>query len=156
MNEVQMADSGRNMLREQQDRLVQALTVGSPPPEGFDPDRIGLAARTLINKRMRAVKKAWPGLAQGLGTEFENLFADYARERSASEQGAAADAEAFARHLRQTGRLEDEAFVELLARRARRGFPIQIGRLPESGRRVVVVRVPWRGVLVWPRAISAR
>ena len=151
-----MADSGRNMLREQQDRLVSALTAGLPPPEGFDQGKVRLAARTLINKRMRAVKKAWPGLAQSLGTEFENLFVDYASARSANEQGAAADAEAFARHLRQAGGLGDEAFVELLARRARRGCPIQIGRLPKSGRRVVVVRVPWRGVLVWPRAISAR
>ena len=147
-----MADATRHVLREQQERLVEALTADSPPPEGFDSDRVGLAARTLINKRMRAVVKAWPGLAQSLGAEFEKLFADFARGGSAPDGGAAADAEALSRYLGQTGRLGDEAFVKLLARRAHRGFPIRVARLPRSGRRVLAVRVPWWGVWVWPPA----
>jgi len=146
-----MADSNRKVLREQQDRLVEALTAGSPPPEGFDADRVELAARTLVNKRMRAVRKAWPGLAEGLGAEFAQLFAEYARGRSAG-----ADGEAFAQYLGQTGRLTDEAYIELLARRIQRGFPIRAGRLPKSGQRVFAIRVPWWGVWVWPRGGFAR
>ena len=129
---------------------MEALTADTPAPEGFDADRVGLAGRTLINKRMRAVKKAWPGLAQSLGAEFEELFAGYARGHSARDGGAGADAEAFSRHLATIGRLEDESFLELVMRRMRRGFPIRLARLPRSGRRVLAVRVPWRGVWVFP------
>jgi hypothetical protein len=144
-----MADFARDSLGEEQARLVAALTGDERSPEGFDPGRVGLVARTLINKRMRAVRKAWPGLVQSVGAEFDELFAAYARRHCAPDGGAAADAEGFSRHLGKIGRLGDEAFVELLARRVMRGFPVRVARLPRSGRRVLAVRVPWRGLWIF-------
>lgn len=48
-----VSDADRRALAAAQARLVEALTAGAPPPDGFEAGRVALAARTLLKKRAR-------------------------------------------------------------------------------------------------------
>ena len=58
--------------------LVLALTSQGQPPIGFDLDRLEVAAAALARKRMNAVARAWPILAQTLSASFAGMFSKYA------------------------------------------------------------------------------
>jgi hypothetical protein len=137
--------------------LVRALVGHETAPAEFDSQRIQAAAKTLMLKRARSVAHAWPQLARSLGSEFDHRFALYAQARPFTQEGEPfADGRAFARSLRRTLVLADEAVLEALAFdlryrvrgekvTARRGFSFSIGVLKQSFRFVVAVRLPLIG-----------
>ena len=103
-------------LAAQQGALVRALTGQGPVPSGFDAGRVDVVARALVVKRLRAVRRVWPGLARGLGEGFDRLFVAYAtKSPSPRDGGALADGDGFVGHLLVTGRCPDEARRERLA-----------------------------------------
>lgn len=106
----------RAALEAQQAALVRALTGQGAPPPGFDPDRVGAAAASLLRKRLRAVADAWPGLAAALGDDFAGRFLAYARRMPLPARGGAlTDGRAFARELARAGALPDAGRLEALA-----------------------------------------
>jgi hypothetical protein len=108
--------SANALLAAQQAALVRALTGQGPPPMGFDAGRVGVVARSLVMKRLRSVRRVWPGLARGLGEEFDRLFVDYATVRPTPRRGGAlADGDTFIAHLVAHGHCPDEARRERLA-----------------------------------------
>ena len=141
------APDARADLASQQARLVAALTGSAPAPDGFDVARIGATARALQSKRRRSVARAWPALATAIGVPFRELFDAYsAASRYPADGGPAADALGFAEHLARSGALPHPARVELLATRARQGFPVRAAVLSDPRRLLLMVRLPWRGV----------
>jgi hypothetical protein len=110
------AMSADAQLAAQQAALVRALTGLGPVPSGFDEGRIGVVARSLVFKRMRSVRRVWPGLARGLGDDFECQFVAYATEAPLPHRGGVlADGDAFVGRLLATGNCPDEARKERLA-----------------------------------------
>lgn len=108
--------SGDVRLAEQQAALVRALTGQGPVPLGFDADRVEVVARSLVMKRLRSVRRAWPGLARGLGDRFDPLFMAYATKVPAPPRGGVlADGDSFVGHLLAIGNCPDEARRERLA-----------------------------------------
>src|SRR5689334_18950139 len=97
------AMSSNSQLAERQAALVRALTGQAPTPIGFDAGRVRAVARLLVKKRLRSVRRVWPGLADGLGEEFDRLFVAYATGRPIPHKGGAiADGDAFVAHLLAT------------------------------------------------------
>jgi hypothetical protein len=146
----------RTRLAERQAALMQALG-GAAAPEGFDPGRVRLTADSLARKRARAVARAWPSLAEGLGESFAARFAAYADATPLpAEGGPLADGRGFARHLDARGELPDEARLQALnvdlhhrttaaGLRPRRGPALKAALLRDPRRLVVAVRLPWLG-----------
>ena len=66
----------------------------------------------LADKRARAVAKAWPALARGLGAEYGERFAGYARVTPPPDGGAVADGLAFSQVLARERHLPDDARIE--------------------------------------------
>jgi hypothetical protein len=147
----------RRRLGEQQAALMHALVEQGPVPAGFTPDRLHLAARSLVSKRREAVARVWPALAQALGGRFRERFNAFAIATSPpTEGGPLADGLAFARTLRRQ-EFSDEARLEVLrvdlryrwcgsGLVRRRGFTLRSAWLPGERRWVVGVRLPWLGV----------
>jgi hypothetical protein len=77
----EVPDPSRAELAAAQERLVAALVVGGPPPEGFDAARIEAAARALRRKRAGEVARAWPMMAAAYGPEWTRVFAEWVRGR---------------------------------------------------------------------------
>lgn len=144
-----MPADARDDLAARQSRLVEALTGGAPPPEGFDPARVQTAARALAAKRARSVAKAWPRLADTMGDQFAIQFAAYAGE-SRLPLGAEPhdDGRAFACWLGRRGLLPDSARLDLAADAVGRGFPLRVLFLRHARRPALVWRIPGRGVHV--------
>src|SRR5262245_23149006 len=69
-----MACVDTSNLGRSQAELLQALLGKAECPAGFDAERVRLAAEMLATKRLRGVAKAWPGLAETMGTRFEGAF----------------------------------------------------------------------------------
>lgn len=139
----------RRRLGEQQAALLRALVAGGPVPEGLDPRRVHGAARSLVNKRLREVAHTWPTLTDGLGPRFVERFRAYAERTAPPESGPFADGERFARTLplkERTDALERQLLRLTLGRR---WLALTWARLPESGRRVLGLRLPGLGVRVW-------
>jgi hypothetical protein len=103
-------------LTAQQAALVRALTGQGPVPSGFDAGRVDVVARSLVLKRLRSVRRVWPGLARGLGTDFDRTFVAYATAKPSPRLGGVlADGDAFVGRLLATGQCPDEARRERLA-----------------------------------------
>jgi hypothetical protein len=113
-----MPSAERRELERRQHALVAALVAGADPPAGMDGDRIGVQAAALVRKRARAVARAQPELAAALGPAFDPAFRAYVSSRPGGTPGCtAADAEAFARYLRDSG----QARARDVRRAVRRG-----------------------------------
>ena len=94
-----MNEPTRQDLAARQLQLVNSLLGQAPPPEGFDAQRLTAAGQALLQKRMRAVAKAWPALSIVPGVNFAEAFARYARHHPLPARGATEDGLAFARDL---------------------------------------------------------
>ncbi|GGZ23936.1 hypothetical protein GCM10010300_79330 [Streptomyces olivaceoviridis] len=99
------AGAAREGLARRQAELLAALVGGGPAPEGFDPDRLRVQARALLDKRRRVVAAHLPDLAEALGEQMPRLFAGYAEGQPRPPGGPHADAAAFTAHLRARGLL---------------------------------------------------
>jgi hypothetical protein len=153
------ADDARQQLAEQQSRLVAALTTDSPPPDGFDADRVELTSHALVNKRRRGIAKAWPRLSAALGDDFPRQFDDFAASGVSRAPGApAADGLAFACWLadRNSFPSDPAADAEVVAHRlwARRGIVIALRR--GSRGLLIGVRAPLVGDRLFPLPFLAR
>jgi uncharacterized protein (UPF0276 family) len=95
--------AARAALAQAQDGLVAALVSGAAGPAGFDPDRLRVQADALLAKRRDLVARLLPELADE--ADFPARFAAYVRHCPGPPGGAAADAAAFTRHLRRSGRI---------------------------------------------------
>ena len=92
-----MTQPQRESLAAQQTELLRALLGDGAPPAGFDPERLRVEARALLNKRRGIVAMLRPDVADALGERFRPLFDTYARAhpRQAGSR-AREDAAAFA------------------------------------------------------------
>jgi hypothetical protein len=134
--------------------LLRVLIGGGAAPDGFAPDKVAAASRSLWRKRMRAVEAAWPAVAVSLGERFEERFEAFARSIAPPAVGhGVTDGLAFARTL-ERAELTDDVRVELLLARAaiagppfrdRRGLFAGACVLREPRRLLVVVRAPVLG-----------
>jgi hypothetical protein len=99
----------RSKLAEEQSALVAAVVGGGAAPEGFDADRVCMMARSLRQKRLRTVARAWPALVQALGDdEFKRAFLEYAQQHTLPPSASPSDdAMQFVRWLRKSGPLPD-------------------------------------------------
>jgi hypothetical protein len=96
--------------------LLAALTAQGEPPRGFDAVRLQAAADSLAKKRARAAARAWPGLAESLGSSYRAHFLDYAVLATLPRDGGSlADARAFARFLESRGGVSDEIRQQTLS-----------------------------------------
>ncbi|MBB5958327.1 hypothetical protein FHS29_004935 [Saccharothrix tamanrassetensis] len=92
-----MTQPQRDRLAAAQAELLHALLGNGEPPAGFDPERLRVEARSLLNKRRGIVAMLRPDVVDGLGDRFRPLFEGYARAhpRRAGSR-AREDAAAFA------------------------------------------------------------
>lgn len=141
-----MSNEDRQHLAEQQAMLVGALVNRGAPPAAMDPARVSLTARTLLNKRSRAVEKALPRMAEAMGDQFAARFQAYAAESPLDDD--ADDALRFVRWLLRQGALGDPVRVIGMKILAANWRPIVAGRLDESRRYAIAVRWPFFGVRV--------
>ncbi len=142
-------------LARQQALLVEALVSGGERPVGFDAARLELAARSLLNKRLRETARAWPALVRCLSDGYAERFRAYAGGTPPpTEGGPLADGRAFARTL-PPALVDDEARAEVLlvdlnwrrtanGLRPRRGVTLKAAWLRR--RLVLGVRLPRLGV----------
>ncbi|HET8682548.1 MAG TPA: hypothetical protein VFM54_11840 [Micromonosporaceae bacterium] len=93
--------------------LVAALVCGGPPPGGFDPDRLRVAATALLRKRAAEAAATWPLLAASLAPQWTPAFTAWAAGRPPT--GPLRDGWDLARELRSAGLLTGAAPEELAA-----------------------------------------
>ncbi|HZK82615.1 MAG TPA: hypothetical protein VFC46_16140 [Humisphaera sp.] len=123
--------------------LVRALTAQEKPSLEFDPPRLALAGKMLVEKRARAAARAWPRLAESLGSKFIDEFATYSSRHPILEAvNAVTDGLHFIRFLDSDGRRPDDGHLEWLEYRARSHW-IAFARLPRQRKSVVCIRLPW-------------
>ncbi|MGW0897305.1 multinuclear nonheme iron-dependent oxidase [Streptomyces goshikiensis] len=93
-------DAARTRVGLVQAALLSALVAGTPVPEGFDRQRVGVQSRALAAKRAGVVAKVAPELPGILGGEkaYREAFLAYARNRPMTG-GYRRDALDFAEHL---------------------------------------------------------
>jgi hypothetical protein len=152
-----LSPEARARLAVQQAALVTALMARGEPPPDFDEVRLRAAAASLARKRARAVARAWPGMAAGLGRRFARLFGAYAEEAAPPRKGGPlADGRAFARRLAAQGELPESGRLQALTVDMRyaggpdglvpRKWPsCKVAWLQQSLRLIVVVWLPWLG-----------
>ncbi|MFD4130746.1 DUF692 domain-containing protein [Streptomyces goshikiensis] len=94
------SDAARTRVGLVQAALLSALVAGTPVPEGFDRQRVGVQSRALAAKRAAVVAKVAPELPGILGGEkaYREAFLAYARNRPMTG-GYRRDALDFAEHL---------------------------------------------------------
>ena len=156
-------DGTRARLALAQAGLVRSLVGQGEPPPGFDAERLALAARSLLSKRLREVARAWPALCRCLGERWAEQFRAWASQTPPpGEGGPLADGRAFVRTV-PSAELDDEARHERLlvdlhwrstrtGLRLRRGAALKAIWLPGQRRLMLGVRLPWLGV--WVRALA--
>jgi hypothetical protein len=154
---MSQTDDPRAQIATEQAALVKALIKSGPPPGEFDSSALHVTAASLVRKRMRAVMRAWPSLAQALGPRLVELFEGYARGEALPVLGGPiADGRAFVRWLASRGELPDAGLLEAMALDlryrataqglvARRLLGFQIAWLPKSRRLVVALWLPLLG-----------
>ncbi|MBM2615423.1 hypothetical protein JIG36_07575 [Actinoplanes sp. LDG1-06] len=103
-------------LAARQAALVDALTAGSPMPEGIDPFKFEAARVALLRKRAGEVARQWPMLAAAFGDRWKHEFATWAATRPT--QGSLRDGWDMARSLAARNALPAAAAVELAEREA--------------------------------------
>lgn len=157
---VSMLSTARQSLAQKQAELVHALVAQGPVPTGFDESRLRTTARSLVNKRRQALARVWPSLVEAVGQSYVETFTRYAEANPLPACPAPrADGRAFLGWLEQQAPLSDAATVEAVAFDLRclmsaeglrpRRFAWKITRLPQSGRRLIAVRLPWLGERWW-------
>ncbi|MFI1397023.1 DUF692 domain-containing protein [Streptomyces sp. NPDC020681] len=87
--------------------LLSALVAGTPAPEGFDSQRLGVQSRALAAKRADVVGKVAPELPEILGDGYRPAFLGYAKSRP-MRAGYRRDALDFAEQLLVAGRPADD------------------------------------------------
>jgi hypothetical protein len=102
-----VAVEARRRLAEAQAEVVAALVAGGEAPEGFDRERLGVQAWSLIAKRRAIVARMRPDAVTAVGDDLAAEFAAYARARTSPPPGYHADADDFATWLRDRGRMPD-------------------------------------------------
>lgn len=122
-------------LAARQAALVAALVSGGVVPDGFDTERLAVAAAALLRKRARGVANAWPLLAAGCADAWPATFIDWASGRTPA--GVLRDGWDFARHLYASGELPQLAQLELACREALMSYD---GHRPPRRRRLPAVR----------------
>ncbi|MEU9499827.1 hypothetical protein [Streptomyces sp. NPDC048196] len=140
-------DAARQRLALAQTALLSALVAGTPAPEGFDRNRLGVQSRALTAKRSGVVAKVAPELPEILGDDYRPAFAGYARNRP-MRGGYRQDALDFAAHLLAQGRPADPAARQRLTRwwRDRAGpTPPPPGSAARLARAVHAVRQALKG-----------
>jgi hypothetical protein len=152
-----MSVDARADLAARQAELVAALAGRVAPPAGFDVGRLQAAASSLATKRLRAVARAWPGVAAALGDRFGECFRAFAgTSPPPAAGGPLADGRAFLRwlaareELPEAGRLQalavDLRFAEGPNGLAPRRWPaLKIALLRNPRRLVIGLRLPWLG-----------
>jgi hypothetical protein len=109
-------DDPRAQIATEQAALVRALIEFGPAPGGFDSSALHATAASLARKRMRAVARAWPSLAQALGPRLVELFEGYAQGEALPVLGGPmADGRAFVRWLASRGELPEAGLLEAMA-----------------------------------------
>jgi hypothetical protein len=151
----------REELARAQAELMRALELGEPVPAGFDAERVRTTADTLLAKRRRGVRRAWPVLERALGEAFAGEFDAWARAHPprAFEPHAGLEGYRFALALHEQGRLPREAEAEVLGfgvrwrltatggLAPRRGLVFRVLRMGEARRWRWAVRLPGGRVL---------
>uniref|UniRef100_UPI001C5DEE47 hypothetical protein n=1 Tax=Nonomuraea rhizosphaerae TaxID=2665663 RepID=UPI001C5DEE47 len=130
------AEEARRRLAAAQADVVAALVAGADAPEGFDRERLGVQARSLVAKRRAIVARMRPDAAMAVGGDLAKEFAAYARARTSPPPGYHADADDFAAWLRDRGRMPDPTHVPDPSRvpepesagKPRRGWWSRLGR----------------------------
>jgi hypothetical protein len=138
MNESD-SNAPRQDLARKQASLIHTLH-SSGSLEGFDPDKMLTASRSLILKRAGIARKSWPALANALGTEFLNVFLSYASDHAPPDR-AELDGSQFAIWLRKQRQFPPAARIELALWQVRHGFPIRVVLQANAPRLTVVYRV---------------
>lgn len=136
-----MPNESRQLLVDQQEQLVRALTLGAPKPEGFNPAALELTGDSLLKKRMRTVAKVWPRLADALGPQFQSCFQEYAMHQERPSDGSFADGRRFARWLSRQHGLTDAVRVEVVRIQLLDGTPLRFFRLTKTRRIRVGLRI---------------
>lgn len=136
----------RRRLAAAQEALVRALVLGEAVPEGFDAERVGRCARSLVGKRRREVARAWPALEACLGADYRPLFEAFARKAPPPAKGGPpADGRAFA-HTVPWSRLDDAARLAVLGYDSARGWLPRFSWLSRG----LALALPGLGVFRWP------
>jgi hypothetical protein len=144
----------RAALAESQAKLAAAL-AGGQIPNGFDADRVKLAAQALIAKRRRVVAHLLPTVATSLGEQFVILFDAYVEtEPHPPDERGIGDAAGFLRRISES-QLIDSARIEVLFFRLRHGRLAAATWLPQKRAIAVGLRIPFAGSRVvhlrlWP------
>jgi hypothetical protein len=140
----------RARLAQQQAALVRALVAQGEPPAGFAEDRVRLAARSLVNKRLREVARAWPALVEALGDRFGPRFTAFAQSTPPpGDGGPMADGRAFLPTLSADELTDDLRLAAVWADLGRSRWPsVRLAWLRGSGRLAVGARLPWLGLRV--------
>ena len=149
-----MSVAARTQLAAQQAAVVTALVSNGIVPDGFDAQRLHVAAESLLRKRCRAAAQAWPSLARDLGSGFRERFANFAATTPLpSLGGPLADGREFADWLGKQGPLSEAAELQRLAvdlrfartaagLKPRRTATIQLAWLSQPRRVVIALRWP--------------
>jgi hypothetical protein len=113
------SSAARADLAARQRMLVEMLVRGGESGAEFDArqldaSQIDVAAKSLLRKRTRSVRKAWPGIAASLGDCFAARFAEFARDVPPPEFGGSlADGRRFGEWLAARGELSATARGEV-------------------------------------------
>jgi hypothetical protein len=158
---VTRADDIRARIATEQGRLVSALLNSGPLPEGFDSRAVQATAISLVQKRLRAIVRTWPMLAQSLAPRLAALFQAYAQEEPLPQDGSLADGRAFVHWVTRQSPLPDACLLEAMTVDlhyratakglvARRWLGFKVAWLPESRRLFIGVWLPFLGKRWWP------
>jgi len=97
--------AARARLEADQGALLKSLWSQGEIPPGFDAERVALAGSGLASKRRRALGSSWSTLREAVGTDFDELYQRYAKERPLPRYGGPlADGRLFLRWLDSGGR----------------------------------------------------
>jgi hypothetical protein len=142
------SSESRSRLAAAQAALVRSLVGQAEPPPGFASERVRLASRSLVNKRVREVARAWPALVQALGDRFHERFHEFAqRTPPPAEGGPLADGRSFLGTLsaaEQTDELRTAALWVDLGQCRWAG--LRFTWLAQSRQLLIGVRLPWLGM----------